>query len=122
VLEIMEREDLVARSAQMGILLRERLAKLEAHPNVAEARGLGLLQAIELVRDKEKLERFSPDEGITRRIQSIALKKGVFVYAAGSGEVRDVLLIGPPFTVTEDEIDTIGSVLEESIDLAVAGR
>jgi adenosylmethionine-8-amino-7-oxononanoate aminotransferase len=122
VLEIMEREDLVSRSAQMGVLLRERLAKLESHPNVAEARGLGLLQALELVKDKETLERFEAGEGISRRVQAIALKKGVFVYVAGSGEVQDVLLIGPPFTVTEDEIDMIGSVLEESIDMAVAGR
>jgi adenosylmethionine-8-amino-7-oxononanoate aminotransferase len=122
VLEIMEREDLVARSAKMGALLRERLAKLEGHPNVAEARGLGLLQAVELVRDSETLERFAPEDGMVRKVQSIALKKGVFVYAAGSGEVQDVILIGPPFTITEDEIEVIGSVLEESIEMAVAGR
>jgi len=122
VLEIMEREDLVARSAKMGALLRERLAKLDGHPNVAEVRGLGLLQAVELVRDSETLERFAPEDRIIRKVTAIALKKGVFVYGAGSGEVPDVILIGPPFTINEDEIEMIGSVLEESIDMAVAGR
>jgi adenosylmethionine-8-amino-7-oxononanoate aminotransferase len=122
VLEIMEREHLVARAGKMGPLLRERLAKLEGHPNVAEVRGLGLLQAVELVRDSESLERFAPEDRITRKITAIGLKKGVFFYAAGSGEVQDVILLGPPLTVTEDEIEMIGSVLEESIDMAVAGR
>jgi adenosylmethionine-8-amino-7-oxononanoate aminotransferase len=122
VLEIMERENLVARSATMGALLLERLAKLEGHPNVAEVRGLGLLQAVELVRDSNTLERFAPEDGIARKVQSIALKKGVFVYVAGSGEVQDVILLGPPFTIAEDEIEMIGAVLEESIDMAVSGR
>jgi adenosylmethionine-8-amino-7-oxononanoate aminotransferase len=122
VLEIMERENLVARSATMGALLLERLGKLEGHPNVAEVRGLGLLQAVELVRDSNTLERFAPEDGIARKVQSIALKKGVFVYVAGSGEVQDVILLGPPFTIAEDEIEMIGAVLEESIDMAVSGR
>jgi adenosylmethionine-8-amino-7-oxononanoate aminotransferase len=122
VLEIMEREDLVARAARMGDLLRERLARLEAHPNVAEVRGLGLLQAVELVRDKETLERFPASERFVQRVSSIGLQKGVFFYPAGSGEAQDIVLLGPPFTITEDEIDMLATVLEETIDLAASGR
>ena len=122
VLEIMEREELVARAAKMGDLLRERLARLEGHPNVAEVRGLGLLQAVELVRDKDTLERFPASDHFVNKITSIGLQKGVFFYPAGSGEAQDVVLLGPPFTITEDEVDMLASVLEETIDLAVAGR
>ncbi len=122
VLEILEREDLVARAAKMGALLRERLAKLEEHPNVAEVRGIGLLQAVEFVRDKETLERFDPSDQFTRKITAIGLQKGVFFYPAGSGEAQDLVLLGPPFTITEEEIDMIGTVLEETIDVAVTGR
>jgi adenosylmethionine-8-amino-7-oxononanoate aminotransferase len=122
VLEIMEREDLVARAAKRGDLLRERLARLESHPNVAEVRGLGLLQAVELVRDKDTLERFPASDRFVNKVSGIGLQKGVFFYPAGSGEAQDIVLLGPPFTITEDEIDMLGSVLEESIDLAAAGR
>jgi len=122
VLEIMEREDLVARAAKMGDLLRERLARLEGHPNVAEVRGLGLLQAVELVRDRETLERFPAADKFVNKITAIGLQKGVFFYPAGSGIAQDIVLLGPPFTITEDEIDMVASILEESIDLAVAGR
>jgi adenosylmethionine-8-amino-7-oxononanoate aminotransferase len=122
VLEIMEREDLVARSARMGSLLHERLQKLAGHPNVAEVRGLGLLQAVELVKDTQSLERFPASDKFVNRITAIGLQKGVFFYPAGSGEAQDIVLLGPPLTITEDEIDMIGTVLEDSIDLAVKGR
>ncbi len=122
VLQIMEREDLVTRAAKMGDLLRERLARLEGHPNVAEVRGLGLLQAVELVRDKDTLERFPASDRFVNKISAIGLQKGVFFYPAGSGEAQDIVLLGPPFTITEDEIDMLGSVLEQSIDLAAAGH
>jgi adenosylmethionine-8-amino-7-oxononanoate aminotransferase len=122
VLEIMEREDLVARSAQMGSVLSARLSKLADHPNVAEVRGIGLLQAVEIVKDKQTLERFPASDKFVNKITAIGLQKGVFFYPAGSGKAQDIVLLGPPLTITEDEIDMIGSVLEESIDLAVKGR
>lgn len=122
VLEIMEREDLVARAAKMGDLLLERLARLEDHPNVAEVRGLGLLQAVELVQDKDTLERFPASDHLVNRVSAIGLQKGVFFYPAGSGEAQDIVLLGPPLTITEDEIERLAAVLEETIDLAVAGH
>ena len=75
VLEIMEREDLVARAKSMGDVLRKRLAPLEGHPNVAEIRGIGLMQAVELVRDKDTLERFPAEERMTRRVVAAGLRK-----------------------------------------------
>jgi adenosylmethionine-8-amino-7-oxononanoate aminotransferase len=119
VLEIMEREDLVARAKSMGQLLSKRLARLANHPNVAEVRGLGLMQAVEIVRDPETLERFPVDAHITRRIVAAGLSKGVFLYPAGSGAAQDIIMLGPPFIITEDDIVLLDHVLEESIDEAV---
>jgi adenosylmethionine-8-amino-7-oxononanoate aminotransferase len=122
VLEILEREDLVARVQTMGQLLNERLSRLAGHPNVAEIRGLGLMKAVEIVRDRDTLERFPAEERITRRIVAAGLKKGVFFYPAGSGPAQDVIMLGPPFIVTEAGIDILVSVLEESIDAALSRR
>ena len=120
VLEIMEREDLVARAKSMGELLSKRLARLARHANVAEVRGLGLMQAVEIVRDPETLERFPVDAHITRRIVAAGLSKGVFFYPAGLGAAQDIIMLGPPFIITEDDIDLLVHVLEESIDEAVS--
>ena len=120
VLEIMEREDLVARAKTMGEKLRARLPDLEAHPHVAEVRGLGLMLAIELVRDKATLERFPAEARMTRRVVAAGLRKGVFFYPGGSGAAQDVIMLGPPMIITEDDIDLLATVLEESIDEAVS--
>jgi len=121
VLEIVEREDLVARSKTMGDLLSQRLrSRLADHPHVADVRGLGLMQAVEVVRDRDTLERFPAEERITRRIVAAGLDKGVFFYPAGSGPAQDVILLGPPFIITEDDIGLLVNVLEESIDSAVS--
>jgi adenosylmethionine-8-amino-7-oxononanoate aminotransferase len=122
VLEILEREDLVARAAEMGELLKARLSRLAEHPNVAEVRGLGLLQAVELVQDKDTLERFPPSARFVHRVVAEGIRRGVFFYPGGSGEAQDVIMLGPPFIVTESEIDMLAGVLEESIDAAAAGR
>ena len=49
-----------------------------------------------------------------------ALRRGVWVYPAGDGSVPDALLIGPPFTITGAEMDTVVAVLGEAIS-AVCG-
>jgi adenosylmethionine-8-amino-7-oxononanoate aminotransferase len=121
VLEIMEREALVARAASMGEVLRERLvAALGAHPHVAEIRGKGLLQAVELVRDRTTLESFAVDDRFTATVVAIGLANGVFFYPAGAGAAQDAIVLGPPFTVSEAELDLLVTGLVKSIDGAAA--
>jgi len=48
------------------------------------------------------------------------MKRGVWVYPAGDGHVPDALLIGPPFTITDAEMDRVVTVVDESIN-AVCG-
>ena len=44
-----------------------------------------------------------------------ALRRGVWVYPAGDGNAPDALLIGPPFTISEAEMDTVVTVLGEAV-------
>ena len=115
VLEILEREKLVERAAELGRLLTERLAPLARHPNVAEVRGLGLLQAVEFVRDRKTLEPFPKEARFASRITAAALGHGVFLYPGGCDPARDVVCFGPPFTIGPAEIDLAVGALEKAL-------
>ena len=112
-LTILEDEDLVVASATRGADLLERLRPLEAHPAVREVRGLGLMVGVEL-------EAVGPDGRPAGPVVVEALDRGVWVYPAGDGNVADAILLGPPFTITDAEMDRLVRVLTESIT-AVCG-
>lgn len=119
VLRIMRREGLVARAAEMGALLRHRLdEELGDHPNVADVRGIGLLQGIELVADRDTGTPFPRSTEFALAVAMAALERGLWVYPCGSGPVEDALLIGPPYTIEPDEIERIVSTLADAITAA----
>ncbi|MCG8590295.1 MAG: aminotransferase class III-fold pyridoxal phosphate-dependent enzyme [Proteobacteria bacterium] len=121
VLEILAREALVERAARMGEALTERLqAELGDHPHVAEIRGRGLLQAVELVQDRASGHPFPREANLTARVVAAGLRNGVFFYPGGAGAAQDVVCLGPPFIVTEDELDLIATALAKAIDAGVA--
>lgn len=120
VLEILEREDLVRRAADLGARLRKALEPLEDHPNVAQVRGLGLLQAVELVRDRQTLEPFPAEVGMAMRVVVQGIVRGAFFYPGGCGPARDVVCLGPPFIIGDEELELIARILPEAIDAAVA--
>jgi adenosylmethionine-8-amino-7-oxononanoate aminotransferase len=119
VLGILERERLVERAAELGALLREKLARLEKHPHVAQIRGRGLLQAVELVRDRATNEPFAAADRATARVVATGIARGVFFYPGGCDPAHDVICLGPPFIVEPDELETIVDVLEQSINAAL---
>lgn len=103
VLEILRREQLVERSAQMGEVLGARLtAELGQHPAVLDIRGRGLFYGLEL--------NCSRDEVVTA-----ALARDLWVYPAGSGPVPEAVMVAPPFVITEAEIDQLVGGLKEAI-------
>ena len=122
VLRLLDEEHLVARAATQGAALRARLdAALGDHPHVWDIRGLGLMLVVELRHDRASGETFPPDAGLGRRVLAEALRRDVWIYPAGSGDVvQDAVMLGPPFTVSDTELDTMVAVLVESIDAAVA--
>jgi adenosylmethionine-8-amino-7-oxononanoate aminotransferase len=117
VLDLLEREQLVERAARVGAALLGRLrAALDGHPHVAEVRGRGLMIGVELVRERATREPFPADVGFTGKVLACALRRGVFVYPASPGAGRDAVLLGPPFTIRDDELDLLVAVLPEAID------
>ncbi|HUI25117.1 MAG TPA: aspartate aminotransferase family protein [Candidatus Kryptonia bacterium] len=119
VLDILEREHLVERAAEMGRKLRARLAALESHPNVAEIRGRGLLLGVEIVKDRATLEPFPKEHRVTTKVVAAGLGYGTFFYPGGCDPARDVITLGPPFIIGDDEIEQIAATLEAAIDSAV---
>ena len=103
----------------MGEVLGSKLQRLVDHENVAEIRGRGLLWAVELVRDRKTLEPFPKEADLCSKIVAAGLSKGVFYYPGGCDPARDVITLGPPFTITTEQIEVLVDVLEYSIGSAV---
>ncbi len=104
----------------MGARLRRRLdEELGGHPNVADIRGRGLLLGVELVADRTTGRPFPRADEMANQVVAAALERGLWVYPSGSGPIDDALLIGPPFTITEEHIELIVGGLGEAIDAAV---
>ena len=117
VLRILEEEDLVTQVESKGENLMTQLhGAFSNHPHVAEVRGKGLLQAIELVANRDTLEPYSANQSVAAKVVNLALENGVCVYPGGNKIVSDVLVIGPPFTINEDQMSDIVETLSDAID------
>jgi adenosylmethionine-8-amino-7-oxononanoate aminotransferase len=118
VLDYLESQKLFTRVAPAGALLRRQLQAVAGHRNVGEVRGLGLLLAIEFIRDKETRQPFASEENIAERIRQAALLENVLTYPTQGcvdGMRGDHLLLAPPFTISSEESATIANALETAI-------
>jgi adenosylmethionine-8-amino-7-oxononanoate aminotransferase len=120
VLRILETEDLVAASAAKGERLLGLLAdRLADHPLVGEIRGRGLMVGLELVADRETRAPFPRGERVAERVVRAARDNGLLLYSGtglADGTNGDGILLGPPFVVTDAEIDTMVERLGAAID------
>ena len=116
-LDVIEEEGLVANARERGDQflagLRQLAGKYQA---IGDARGLGLMVAIELVKPGIGDGR-TPDPDLTKRIQAEALARKLIVLTAGT--YVNVIRIIPPLVTTAAEVDLALSILDES--LAAAG-
>ena len=109
-IEILEREDLVKKSAEQGSYLLEQLQTLkDRHPSVGDVRGIGLLAVVELVQDKKTKQPFGVDAKMSAQVFQYLMEERVFL------RVNDVINVAPPFVITRDEIDQIVSAISKSI-------
>ena len=117
VLKIMREESLVESVNDKGDYLMGRLNdSLSQHPCLGEVRGRGLLAGVELVKDRETLERFPVELSVTNKVVGRGLEKGVFFYGGGTGEVRDLVCFGPAFTISESQIDQVVDTFVECVN------
>jgi adenosylmethionine-8-amino-7-oxononanoate aminotransferase len=111
VLRILEAEDLVEASAIKGARLLAGLrARLADHPHVGEIRGRGLLVGLELVADRASREPFPRATRVTESVVRAARERGLLLYS-GTGNANgvdgDTILLGPPFIITDLEIERV---------------
>jgi len=121
VLTILREEKLLDHVKRIGPQLKTALEdKLGQHPLVAEIRGEGMLIGIEIVKNRDTLERFPEEDRITGKIVGYSMGEGVFFYPGGTGEVRDIVCIGAPFIIAEPEIELMTNALEKSLNKVLA--
>lgn len=125
VLRILEDEALVEASAAKGERLLALLrARLGEHPNVGEIRGRGLMVGLELVADRPTREPFPRTARLAETVVRTARERGLLLYSGtgnADGVDGDVILLGPPFVVTDDELIRIADGLTIALDAALAG-
>ncbi len=111
-LEIYARERIVDQVADKIPQFQARLGKLGEHPLVGEARGLGLIGAVELVADKRSKRAFDPKAGIGARCVAFAQDEGLIVrFLPG-----DTVAVCPPLIISPAEIDELFDKLSRALD------
>jgi adenosylmethionine-8-amino-7-oxononanoate aminotransferase len=109
---------LVERCAAMGPVLQRQLARLRELPSVGDVRGRGLLAGVELVEDKDTRAPFPREARVAERLTAAALDLGLVVWpnvGHADGTRGDLVMVAPPFIITEGEIAIIADRLEAAI-------
>jgi len=107
-IEIMEREKLSERAAAMGERFLKKAEALYEHSIVGDIRGMGLMCAIELVKDKKTKEQLGREE--QQKLGTKFRDNGLIV-SSGNGVIRFM----PPLIITESEIDESLAIIEKVI-------
>lgn len=107
---ILEEEDLASNAREQGDYLLARLEELLPHQNVGDVRGKGLMLMVEVVKNKETKEPFSPADDAGPRLVQAVRKHGIIPFASEKG-----IMLSPPLTVTRDEVEQIAEAVEKSI-------
>ncbi len=110
-IETMEKEDLPARAIKLGDVFESRAREWKKKwPLIGEARGLGAMRALELVKSQETRE---PAKEETEQVLKFCRDKGLIVLSAGSyGNVIRLLV---PLVVTDDQFDEGLNILEAAL-------
>src|SRR2546426_10471148 len=112
VLDLFERDDLSARANQLGAVFQERARHWQKRwPIIGDVRGLGAMQAIELVQSQEKRE---PAEEETKQIVQYCYEHGLIILTAGS--YSNVIRLLMPLVITDDQMDEGLGVLEGALE------
>lgn len=112
-LEIFEEENLVERGADMGVYLRDRLQELRSHPTIAEVRGVGMLNAIQVTSDKATKGKWKKDSKFPKRLTALLGERGFITRVTG-----EVMHFAPPLIVSRDQIDAMVTIADECLTIA----
>lgn len=110
-LKIYAERDIVAMVRAVAPRFQERLHALAGHPLVGQARGVGLVGALELMQDGAARIPFDPAKNVPVRVLERAEANGLLIRAMG-----DSLALSPPLIIREEEIDTMFDRLGRALD------
>ena len=103
VLSILQEENILEKANENADYFRRLIHEsLSGHKNVGEIRSIGLINAIELVKDRDTQQPFDSSRRIGYQVYKKALEKGVVLRPLG-----DVLYFNPPLTITREEMDSV---------------
>ncbi|WP_407330802.1 aspartate aminotransferase family protein [Enterovibrio sp. 27052020O] len=112
-LRVMKEKNLVQYVKEdIGPYLQQQWQTLADHPLVGEARGLGLVAAIELVKDKATRTRFDESVGIGGICRDLSVENGLVMRACG-----DTMIISPPLVISHLEVDELIEKARLALDL-----
>ncbi len=112
VIKVIEDEDLRTNAATVGAYFREKLEGLkEKYPVVGDVRGMGLMQALEFVKDRETKE---PHPQAVLKVFEETKKRGVLI--GKGGLYGNVIRTGVMLNSTKDTIDELVAALDAALD------
>ncbi len=120
VLEVYLQEGLAERAERLGKRLLARLQEMAAeHPSIGEVRGLGLLAAIELVRDRKTREPLSPQRTEDPVTPAMAAVRRVLNEHHVSTLTRwNLIVFAPPLTIAEEELEAGLDAVDAALETA----
>jgi adenosylmethionine-8-amino-7-oxononanoate aminotransferase len=119
VIDEIERQGMMKNAVAMGALLHLRLkALMQRHEIIGDVRGMGLLQAFELVSDRETRAPLPKHLDAYDRLVEAAYDEGLIIYARRSrgGHEGDHFIVAPPMIVTPAQVDEIMEKLTRALD------
>ena len=108
--------DIVAHVAEVAPVMQAHLKSLGDHPLVGEARGVGLIGALELVEDKAARKNFDPKRGIGVKVIDSMERHG----ALSRAMIHDSLGFAPPLIITKAELDELFAIVRVALDEVAA--
>ncbi len=116
VIDYVEDQDLLKNSREVGDYLEAHLRSIqEEFPLIGDVRGMGLMRALELVRDRDSKEPAKRETGL---LMEEARSQGLLV--GRGGLYGNVIRISPPMNIARDDVDTFAKMLRNAL-LAVVG-
>ncbi|MFT5133402.1 MAG: putrescine aminotransferase [Gammaproteobacteria bacterium] len=95
-----------------GPYLQKRWKELADHPLVGEARGIGFIGALEIVKDKASREFFESADNVGQMCRDFCFDNGLVMRAVG-----ETMIISPPLTMTKENIDELIELAHKCLDL-----
>ena len=115
-IRLLQREGIVDKVRDdIGPHLAAHWQALGEHPLVGEAQSLGMMGALQLVRDKASGERFDSQLGVGMLCRGHCFGNGLIMRAVG-----DRMIVAPPLVMTRAQIDEMGALIRRCLDLTLA--